>query len=243
MMVRLIAACVLMAMAGGASAQINVSATCSGDAVTIGVTVFNTYAEDMTGFVIERWEIGTCAPPAVITPDQIPLPPPTAPYPGGTAINYVLEFPVPFPGINYRYAALVTDAAGQAHEIPNPYYPLSDCQLCTSDIASCQDAVIMRGVVLLLGLSSDYADVLVVPCQDGCWGEFPEFQTVPADHPLVTNTLTGTVDIYGAVSDGRCFGDNGGIYEVTRITPAPNGACGPVPEAPLCFGSLKAMYR
>lgn len=234
---------VSLALATEASGTISLRASCSGDQVTVYIGVCNDYPEEFTGFVIQRREVGTCAGPVIITDAPVPLPAPGNPYLSGDWVHYEFVFAVPFPGIHYQYSALLSDADGQIHEYGNPPFPTWDCKPVLSDVTSCEDAVIMRGHVVPTAWYPTQVTVLIIPCAEGCWGLNVMMLDVPLDNPLVTSLNSGVVDIYGAVNDIRCFGEWGLPYLVSRVEPAPNGACGPVPEKSTSFGSLKAMYR
>lgn len=232
-----------LALATAASGTISLRASCSGEQVTVHVGVCNDYPEEFTGFVIQRREVGTCAEPEIITNEPVPLPAPGDPYLSGDWVSHEFVFAVPFPSINYQYAALLTDADGQPHTYGNAYFHTWDCQPVLVDVASCEDAVFIRGQVTIVAWYMTYVTVVITACADGCWWPSSITFDVPYDNPLVANPNTGVVDIYGAPSDNRCFGVSEPPILVTRVEPAPGGACGPVPEKSTSFGSLKAMYR
>lgn len=232
----------ILASVTDASATIGLSATCSGDSVLIQLGVVNDYPATATGFVIERREIGTCAAPEIITAAPTPLPAPGNPYVLEDWVEFHLKFPVPFPAVNDLYTARLTDSSGTILELGNVWMHGWDCQPEDSDVASCQDAVIMRGVFIPSSSEYGWVHLIMAPCQDGCWGPL-QFIAVPIDDPLATTALTGTVDVYGTRRSFQCFGTGGGPFVITHIEPAPNNACGPVPESTTSFGSLKAMYR
>lgn len=231
-------AATLVACANQSFAWVNLEATCSGGQAQVQLRIGNTYGPEFVGLVVTRYQLGTCEPSVIVTASPVAL------LPG----NQVVNLNVPAPGANlfYLFEAKLVDAGGAVHVIPDDM--IEGILQVPRDLASDGPAVVARGTLSWSGAPG--SNVLITPCQDGCWGDptMPVF--VAPLHSIPNSFLVYSFIQYGLVADivGVPIEPDGtlqpeGSYIVSSLVVAPDGSCGTVAEQRQSWGSMKVLFR
>ncbi len=229
----------LLLAAPAAEAGVALGAACAGGTtVHVQLYVFTDYGEeDLVGVVVQRGWIGICGLERLVTAEPFPFPPLL------TGAGYAFDDHVPQAGRYFAYRAYVVNAAGELHGAAGLGDPLP------YDYAACGEAVATRGHLVGIDGSPPAVYVEFLQCQEDCWftdfGWHPVYLDVSELDPATYEPYVGqpvAVDVYGDIYVDGMPGASG-IYDITRIEPAPDGVCGPVPARTTSWGALKHSYR
>ena len=226
----------LVAAASGADAGVSLGASCSGGVVHVAFGVFNDGSyEDAVGIVVVRSWVGACGLETIVSPAPFPIP---APW---TEAGTSFDDAVPETGKYFRYMAFVLLQDGGLRPAPGQGDPLPYAY------AACGEAVAARGYLLADTGSAPAGCVPFEPCLDDCWflefGWYPVYLDLSALDPATYAPYVGqpvAVDVYGRIYVDGMPGASG-LYDITRVEPSPDGACGPIPAhttSCLVVGSL-----
>ena len=209
--------------------------------VSIQAVVSLEYAESATGFVLKRETIGLCEA-AVYVPEN-PIPYDIDDFNGLSVIcSATVDLTFPYGGVVYRYTPYFVNS----DESLSPVTSNDAGDSRTYALVSCGDGPFVRGELRLD--PSSVIDPLwsIDPCEPDCWSE-PAWDLMTTEELFAALGSHG-MDLVGQIVDGfgnRTYGSmiGGDLHEIVRIEPAPSSSCGPVPNEPISWDTVKSYYR
>jgi hypothetical protein len=224
--------------ASGAEAGVSLGASCPDGTMHVAFGVFNDGSyEDAVGIVVVRSWVGACGLETIVSPAPFPIPA------FWTEAGTSFDDAVPATGKYFQYRAYALLEGGGLRPAPGQGDPLPYAY------AACGEAVAARGYLLEDSGSPPGGYVRFEPCLDDCWflefGWYPVYLDLSALDPAIYAPYVGqpvAVDVYGRIYVDGMPGASG-LYDITRVEPSPDGACGPIPARTTSWGSLKNRYR
>ena len=209
---------------------------CNGDSTELRITINrqDPPPEPGTELVVIGAPLGSCEPPALLTPEGIPF---INPEPFVGFETYVVTIATPFDGAATRYQLQRRYLDGSTGPPSSCGDPLPvDTEGCSEEWHVGRGRV--TGILLPPEVPSPRLDYTF--CTDACWIELP---LVIATNAIIDDVTIGDfVDIYGTMFESGMPGES--RIDVSRIIEIDSpGDCGVVASDGHTWGSLKAQFK